>query len=82
MSPSWLEVEVDGKWRSIDSYINDKEYYLAAKSELKKKQWETGYSVSCPDGECSCDLNNNQEVFVQMAAVVDDHGVWDDPAEY
>ena len=82
LSHSWIEVEVDGKWRSIDSYINDKEYYLAAKSELKKKQWDTGYSVSCPGGECSCDFNIDQEVFVQMGAVVGDNGIWDDPSDY
>ena len=63
LSHSWIEVEVDGKWRSIHSYINDEEYYMAAKSELKKKRWDTGYSVSCPSGECSCDFNVDQEVF-------------------
>jgi len=82
LSHSWIEVEVDGKWRSIDSYINDEEYYLSAKSKLKKKRWDTGYSVSCPGGECSCDFNIDQEVFVQMGAVVGDHGVWDDPIDY
>jgi len=82
LSHSWIEVEVEGKWRSIDSYINDEEYYLAAKSELKNKGWDTGYSVSCPGGECGCDFNVDQEVFVQMGAVVADHGVWDDPGDY
>lgn len=82
LSHSWIEVEIEGKWRSIDSYINDEAYYLSAKSELKKKGWDTGYSVSCPGGECSCDFNIDQEVFVQMGAVVGDHGVWDDPGDY
>ena len=82
LSHSWVEVELDGKWRSIDSYINDKAYYLAAKSELTKKGWDTGYSVSCPGGACSCDFNLDQEAFVQMGAVVVDHGVWDDPGDY
>ena len=75
-------MEVDGKWRRIDSYINDKIYYQAAKSELQKRGWDTGYSVSCPGGECSCDFNVDQEVFVQMGAVVGDHGIWDDPSDY
>ena len=82
LSHSWIEVEVDGKWRRIDSYINDEKYYQAAKSELQKRGWDTGYSVSCPGGECSCDFNVDQEVFVQMGAVVGDHGVWDDPGDY
>jgi hypothetical protein len=82
LSHSWIEVDVNEKWRRIDSYINDEEYYLAAKSALKNKGWDTGYSVSCPGGECSCDFNIDEEVFVQMGAVVGDHGVWDDPVDY
>jgi len=82
LSHSWTEVEIEGRWRRIDSYINDEGFYLAARSELQKKQWDTGYSVSCPGAECSCDFNIDQEVFVQMGAVVVDHGVWDDPSDY
>lgn len=82
LSHCWIEVEVSRKWWKVDSYINDKAYFLAAKSELRNKKWETGYSVSCPGGECSCDLDFDQGAFVQMGAVVDDHGVWDDPGDY
>jgi len=53
LSHSWIEVEIEGEWRRIDSYINDKDYYLAARAELEKKHWDTGYSVSCPVGDCS-----------------------------
>lgn len=79
---SWLEVEVDGKWRKIDSYINDKELFLASKRKLEEKGWEIGYSVACPEGKCSCEFNIDKEEFVHMGAVVEDHGVWDDPADY
>ena len=82
LSHSWIEVGIDGKWRRIDSYVNDKAFYQAARSELKKKGWDTGYSVSCPDGECSAEFNIDTETFVQMEAVVGDHGVWDEPADY
>jgi hypothetical protein len=64
------------------SYINDEDYYRAARSALKKKRWDTGYSFSCPDGECSCEFNVDQEVFVQIGAVVVDHGVWNDLGDY
>jgi len=82
LSHSWIEVEIDEKWRRIDSYINDEPYYRAARLELEKKGWDTGYSVSCPGGECSAEFNIDTETFVQMEAVVGDHGVWDDPADY
>jgi hypothetical protein len=82
LSHSWAEVKLGGTWRRIDSYINDEAYFRAAVAELKKKGWDTGYSVSCPHGACSCDFNLDEERFVQMGAVVEDHGLWDDPAEY
>ena len=82
LSHSWIEVDVNGKWRRIDSYINDEIFYQAAKSELQERSWDTGYSVSCPSGECSCEFNLDQEAFVQMGAVVVDHGIWDDPSDY
>jgi hypothetical protein len=82
LSHGWIEVEFARKWRRIDAYINDKEYFLAAKAELEKNQWDTGYSISCPGEECSCEFNLDHEAFMQMGAVVGDHGVWDDPVEY
>lgn len=82
LSHSWIEVEIEGEWRRIDSYINDKDYYLAARAELEKKHWDTGYSVSCPGGDCSCEFNIDQEKFVQMGAVEVDQGIWDDPFDY
>lgn len=82
LSHSWIEVKVEGTWRRIDAYINDAAYFRAAVAELKKKGWETGYSVSCPNGTCSCEFNLDEERFVQMGAVVEDHGIWDDPSGY
>lgn len=82
ISHSWVEVQVDGQWRRIDSYINDQKFYLAGKEELAKRGWDTGYSISCSSGQSSSDLNLDQEAFVQMDAVVGDHGTWDDPAAY
>ena len=42
-----IEVEVEGQWRRIDSYINDEPFYLAGKHALKVQGWKTGYSVAC-----------------------------------
>jgi len=81
-SHSWLEVEVDGKWRRIDSYIVDKELFQASRQNLKSKGWDIGYALACPDGKCSCEFNIDAEEFAQMGAVVEDHGVWDDPSDY
>lgn len=82
ISHSWIEVEVEGKWRRIDSYINDEPFYQAAKTRLQQCGWNTGYSVACSSSASSSAFNLDEEKFVQMDAVTEDHGVWDDPADY
>jgi hypothetical protein len=82
LSHSWLEVMIEGKWRRLDSYINDIAFYTASKRALREKGWDTGYSISCASGECSADFRIDDEQFVQMGAVVADHGVWDEPSDY
>jgi len=82
LSHGWVEVLVENRWRNIDSYINDHTYYLAAKKELKDRNWDTGFSVACSTGESSSDFNIDEEKFVQMDAVIEDHGVYEDPADY
>ncbi len=82
LSHAWVEVEVDGKWRPVDAYINDQSFYLAGRAALKRRGWTTGYSISCATGESSMDFDLDEEKFVQMGAVSGDHGVWDDPGEY
>jgi hypothetical protein len=79
---SWSEVQVDGEWKRIDSYIDDRQYYEAALKKLKKSGRPVGYSVSFINGKSSCEFNFGEKGFVHMGAVVGDHGVWDDAAEY
>lgn len=79
---SWIEVEFDGRWRRIDTFINDLALYTAARQELDRRSWRTGLSLALTNGEPSPDPDLDQEVFQQMAAVTDDHGVRDDPGDY
>ena len=83
ISHSWLEVQVDGRWRKIDAYINDTGFQKGAVAELRGHGWNTGFSVALPrSGELPTDLDLESERFVQMGAVTDDHGTYDDPSEY
>lgn len=82
ISHSWIEVECDGRWRRVDTLINDLALYTAARQELDRRSRRMGLSLALTNGEPSPDLDLDQEVFQQMAAVTDDHGVWDDPGEY
>lgn len=80
LSHAWLEVEIDGTWRRLDGYINDAPFFHAARDELRRRGWDTGFSIA--DGGCAASIAfaPEQEAFVQMEAVLDDHGVWDEPA--
>jgi hypothetical protein len=82
LSHSWVEVQVDGRWRRIDSYINDRDFYQAGKQALGNSGWDTGFSIACSGGPSGIELNLEEEAFVQMGAVTEDHGVWEDPADY
>jgi len=82
ISHSWVEVEIEEKWRRLDSYINDMPFYRAGKKALREKRWDTGCSISCSSGESSAGFHIDDEKFVQMDAVVGDHGVWNDPSDY
>ena len=82
LSHGWIEVLVDGKWRKIDSYINDEILYRAGKEKLKEYGWKTGFSISCEKGVSSASFNIKEEQFVQMDAVILDHGVYNEPYDY
>lgn len=83
ISHSWVEVLVDGRWRRIDAYINDKPLQEHAVAALRRRGWRTGFSVALPrSGEPGIDLDLDDEKFSQMAAVTDDHGTYDDPSAY
>jgi hypothetical protein len=79
---SWVEVLLDGTWKPIDSYINDRLFYERALRLLQSSGGTMGFSISFKDGRSSCEFNFGEKGFVHMGAVVEDHGVWEDPAEY
>jgi hypothetical protein len=79
---SWLEIEIEGEWKPLDSYINDKPFYQRALQRLERSGKATGYSISRAKGDSSCEFNFGEMGFVHMGAVVEDRGVWDDFSEY
>jgi hypothetical protein len=82
LSHAWLEVELDSCWRRLDGYINDAPFFNAAREALRRCGWSTGFSVAGAEGEAGIAFDPEAERFVQMQAVVHDHGVWFDPADY
>lgn len=82
ISHAWLEVELDGRWAQVDTYINDLALHRAAVLKLEEFGWETGFSVSRRAGEPSAEFALDTTEFSQMGAVVGDHGTWTKPADY
>ena len=79
---SWMEIEIADEWKPIDSYINDKPFYEGALKKLRESGKTTGFSISHAKGESSCEFNSGENGYVHMAAVLEDHGTWDDYSEY
>jgi len=82
VSHSWVEVEIDGQWHPIDSYINDLDLHHASVRELNRRHWQTGFSVSAAAGPPSAELELDNAHYSQMAAVIGDQGTWDEPADF
>lgn len=79
---AWAEVELDGQWQPIDTYINDKMLYEKALKKLQNSNWQNAFSISLENGPSSCEFNFGEEGFVHMGAVVEDHGTWEDFSDY
>jgi hypothetical protein len=79
---SWTEVLLDGEWKAIDSYINDKPFYERALKRLQAGGKPLGYSISLEGGQPSCEFSFGEQGFVHMGAVRQDHGTWEDASEY
>ena len=62
--------------------INDKPFYTKALRHLEESGEKTGFSISQAKGPSSCEFNFDELGFVQMGAVVEDHGPWEDFADY
>jgi hypothetical protein len=79
---TWTEVQIEGQWKPIDSYINDRAFYEAARHRLSVSGKPLGYSVSFLEGKSSCEFNFGEKGFVHMGAVIEDHGAWEDLSQY
>lgn len=75
---SWAEVQLDGSWKPIDTYIDDKPFYDRVLSKLEKSGRQLGYSIAYQDGKSSCELNFGEKGFVCMGAVREDLGAWEE----
>jgi len=81
-SHAWMEIKLNDHWQAIDTYINDQAFYINALQKLEDSSQENGFSISREKGSSSCDFNFGDIGFVQMGAVVEDHGIWEDFSEY
>jgi hypothetical protein len=79
---SWTEIEIEGDWKPIDSYINDMRYYQGALQRLQESGNTTAFSISHAKGPSSCEFNFGEQGFLHMGAVLEDHGTWQDFSEY
>lgn len=82
VSHSWIEIFLYGDWQPMDSYIFDKPYFRGARRNLINEGLKKGYGLACPDGTCTCSFHFGEKGFVQMGAVVEDLGTWNDAMDF
>ncbi|MBG53067.1 MAG: hypothetical protein CML99_11730 [Rhodobiaceae bacterium] len=82
ISHSWLEIKIDGEWKRTDGFINDAQLQISSERELQQRGWTTGFSLALASPGQDCGTCSTFGTFQQMAAVTDDHGVYDEPADY
>lgn len=81
-SHTWTELRVGDEWMPLDSYIVDEPLYRRVAARLEDSDRDTGWLLSRADGPPSSAFNFGERGFNQMGAVQEDHGVWDDFADY
>ena len=79
---AWSEVEIDGAWMPVDSYITDKPFFEGALKRLEDSGAVTKFGISIAKGPVSCEFNFGEKGFTQMGGVVEDHGTWPDYSDY
>jgi hypothetical protein len=79
---AWMEIQIDGDWKSIDTYINDRTFYQGGLRRLHTSGQATAFSISEAGGPSSCEFNFGEAGFLHMGAVREDHGTWDDFSVY
>jgi hypothetical protein len=79
---AWMEIQIEGEWKPIDTYINDRAFYEQARKRREESGRSHGFSVSVAKGPSSCEFNFGEAGFLHMGAVVEDHGTWDDFSDY
>jgi hypothetical protein len=79
---AWMEIEIEGEWKPIDTYIDDRPFYERALPRLQASGRTNGFSISLAKGPSTCEFNFGEVGFLHMGAVVEDHGTWDDFSDY
>lgn len=79
VSHMWVEVHLHDGWHPVDAHILDYRFFQAAQTFLSDPQTEIGYGIAYILPACNDAWNSG---FVQSNAVLEDHGTWDDAADY
>lgn len=79
LSHSWMEVQIDGSWKRIDTHILDKAYFNGSKKKLAGAGWLLGYAVA--------DISINDFILYDVLVpdtpiIAADHGTYEVPEEY
>lgn len=74
----YVEVELEGRWRPVDSYIMDRALCKAALRALEKENSRIGYGLALDSEPFSIHTCIDGEGFIQMGGLSGDFGIYED----
>lgn len=77
-----LEVQLEGMWRQVDSYIVDRPLTVAALRKLKAENHSMGYGLALENAPFSMETCLDGQGFLQKGGVIEELGVFDDPVQF
>ncbi len=81
ISHSFVDVNIEGTWCQIDSFIIDTPYLQGAKARLAEEGKMTGYGVRL-DSENTWDGRGSAFAQLDPSMVIEDHGRIEDPEAF
>jgi len=79
---AYAEVELEGRWRPVDSYIVDRAMCNASLQALGKKNIRLGFGLAIDSAPFSVETCIDGDGFIQMGGLVGDYGLYDDVIEF
>jgi transglutaminase-like putative cysteine protease len=79
---SWVEVNLEGRWISLEGFILDAPYLASLQRRFPQARRFCGYGAATPDLSAPGVEWRGEDTYIQKEGIADDFGVFDNPDEF